>query len=173
MSSFRPLPCASLSWRATHCRMLSLKTKINPGNSTATGLQSRRCTRVFFQAFAMCKSLLEGYPAQNFVILTLNTILLQGLRWTHVCFQAFAVCESLLEGYPAQNFVILTLNTMTQLAVHSLVNMSSHASRLLAILNTDLRHGVHLTCLHNLRLLARSGPHLWHSSNVEVQLTSQ
>ena len=98
---------------------------------------------------------------------------LQGLRWTHVCFQAFAVCESLLEGYPAQNFVILTLNTMTQLAVHSLVNMSSHVSRLLAILNTDLRHGVHLTCLHNLHLLARSGPHLWHSSNVEVKLTLQ
>ncbi|KAK7104838.1 integrator complex subunit 7-like [Littorina saxatilis] len=81
--------------------------------------------------------------------------------------KAFAVCESLLEGYPAQNFVILTLNTMTQLAVHSLVNMSSHASRLLSILNSDLRHGVHLTCLRNLRLLARSGPHHWQANNVE------
>ena len=81
------------------------------------------------------------------------------------------MCESLLEGYPAQNFVILTLNTMTHLAVHSLVSMSSHASRLLAILNTDLRQGVHLTCLHNLRLLARSGPHLWHANNVEVKVT--
>ena len=35
--------------------------------STATGPQSLRCTRVFFQAFATCKSLLEGYPQQNVI----------------------------------------------------------------------------------------------------------
>ncbi|XP_076441558.1 integrator complex subunit 7-like isoform X2 [Babylonia areolata] len=81
--------------------------------------------------------------------------------------KAFAVCESLLEGYPAQSFVILTLNTMSWLAVHSLVNMAAHVGRLLAILNSDLRCGVHLTCLHNLQLLARRGPHLWQASNVE------
>lgn len=81
--------------------------------------------------------------------------------------KAFAVCESLLEGYPARKFMVLTLNTMTQLAVHSLVNVSAHVSRLLGILTSDPRHDVHLACLHNLSLLARHGPHLWQAENVE------
>ena len=67
VSSFRPLPRASLSWRATQSRMSSVKTKINLCDSTTTGLQSLRCARVFFQAFAVCKFLLEGYPEQNVI----------------------------------------------------------------------------------------------------------
>ncbi|KAK7492311.1 hypothetical protein BaRGS_00016408 [Batillaria attramentaria] len=81
--------------------------------------------------------------------------------------KAFAVCKSLLEGYPARKFMVLTLNTMTRLAVHSLVNVSAHVSRLLNILATDPRHDVHLACLHNLSLLAKHGPHLWQAENVE------
>ncbi|KAL8606531.1 hypothetical protein ACOMHN_015571 [Nucella lapillus] len=82
--------------------------------------------------------------------------------------KAFAVCESLLEGYPAQNFVRVTLHSMTQLALHSLVHVAAHVARLLSVLNSDLRTGVHLTCLHDLQLLARRGPHLWQAANVEA-----
>lgn len=85
-------------------------------------------------------------------------------------FKAFAVCESLLAGYPARKFVVLTLNTMTQLAVSSLVSAAPHVSRLLRILASDPRHAVHLTCLHNLLLLAKHGPHLWQADKVEVMV---
>lgn len=85
-----------------------------------------------------------------------------------ICCQAFAVCESLLEGYPAKKFVLLTLDTMTRLAVQSLVNVAPHVARLLQLLVSDPRHDIHLCCLRNLCLLARRGPHLWQTSDVEV-----
>ncbi|XP_025105728.1 integrator complex subunit 7-like [Pomacea canaliculata] len=101
----------------------------------------------------------------------LKVKLIPSLRHMHhdsdTAAQAFAVCESLLEGYPAKKFVLLTLDTMTRLAVQSLVNVAPHVARLLQLLMSDPRHDIHLCCLRNLCLLARRGPHLWQTSDVE------
>nr|CAB3256489.1 integrator complex subunit 7-like [Phallusia mammillata] len=79
--------------------------------------------------------------------------------------KARTILHDLLPSYPAQDFILTTLGTLTQLAIHSLVDIPAQVTLLLQYLRCDPREAVKSDSLHNLNLLAGKAPHLWTVQN--------
>ncbi|KAL5009066.1 hypothetical protein ScPMuIL_014647 [Solemya velum] len=78
------------------------------------------------------------------------------------------VCLELLSAYPAEQFVTLTLHTMSQLAVHSLVDIQIQVELLIHQLENSERNNIKAIILQELHMLAKKSPHLWKYYYVEV-----
>ena len=76
------------------------------------------------------------------------------------------LCTSLLPLYPARKFVLVTLDTMSRLAAKSLIDIPQQVELLLNYLKMDSRKAVKAIAIHNLELLAKQGPHMWTTENV-------
>ncbi|CAK8677491.1 unnamed protein product [Clavelina lepadiformis] len=106
-------------------------------------------------------AMLQGLSTPLEIKLKLIPVM-QHMHYTvQISTKARKILQDLLPSYPAQDFVLTTLNVLTQLALHSFIDIPSQVELLLQYLRCDPREAVKMDSLRNLNILAKSAPHLW------------